>query len=254
MTRAIVAALLACAAVAAGCGADDPKPPPPASSPIQTIRVGEGDRGAVVFRPADFGRPLPAVLFIHGLFATNPMSYGGWIRHLVAEGNVVIYPIYQRTFTPPAAYLANMITGLRAALASVAIRREDLVAVGHSAGGALAADYAAVARSLGLPAPRLVYSVYPGRGLEGLPFRIPEANPDGVPRDTRIVALAGADDRIVGTDVARDIVRDAKTVPRSRRTYRLVTDRRVDHHLAPLGSDAVARRVFWAPLDRLLRR
>jgi acetyl esterase/lipase len=252
--RAALAAPLLVALALAGCGTGEAAPPAPRAGAIERVDVGHGDEGAAVFRPGGQAGRLPAVLFLHGLFATDPQTYGAWIRHLVDEGNVVIYPTYQRVFTPPAAYLANTIAGVRAALRRVPVEQRTLVAVGHSAGGALAADYAAVATDLGLPPPRLVYSVYPGRGLEGIPFSIPKANPAGIPRDTRIVTLAGAEDRTVGTTVAREIVLDAKTVPRSRRSYRLVSDPRVGRHLAPLRSDAVARRVFWMPLDRLLRQ
>ena len=178
--------------------------------------------------------------------------YGGWIRHLVDEGNAVIYPTYQHTFTPPAAFLPNTVAAVRAALARVPVQRRTLVAVGHSAGGALAADYAAVARSLGLPPPRAVFSVYPGRGIDGMPFRIPQANEAGIPPATRIETLGSADDRIVGTEVAREIVADARAVPPTRRTFRLVTDDRVDTHLAPQRATPAARRTFWAPLDRLI--
>ena len=44
---------------------------------------------------------------------------------------------------------------------------------GHSVGGALAADYAAVAAFEGLPAPAAVFSVYPGRKLRHLAVPIP---------------------------------------------------------------------------------
>jgi len=241
----------AVALAVAGCGGEDrdPAPRPPA---LQRVDVGAGARGAAVFRPAGAARPLPVVVFVHGLFATDPDTYGAWIRHLVRDGNVVIYPAYQGALTPPAAFLANTVAGVRAALARLPRRPRTVVVAGHSAGGALAADYAAAARDLGLPPARAVYSVYPGRALDGVPLRIGEANPAGVPPGTRILALAGARDRTVGTATARAIVRDATSVPRARRTYRLVTDARVDEHLSPLRTDAVARRTFWAPLDRLL--
>ena len=236
-----------------GCGADD-APPTPGPPAVQRIDIGSGERGAAVFRPAGVARPLPVVVCIHGLYATDPETYGAWIRHIVREGYMVVYPTYQQGLTPPAAYLANTVAGVRAALARLPVQRGRLVVAGHSAGGALAADYAAAAGDLGVPSPRAVVAVYPGRALEGFPLRIPAADATGIPRATRILALAGADDRTVGATTAREIVRDATSVPRARRTFRLVNDPRVDYHLAPLRTDAVARRTFWAPLDRLLRQ
>ena len=104
MTRGAMFGAVALAV--AGCGAEDrdPAPRPPA---LQRVDVGAGARGAAVFRPAGAARPLPVVVFVHGLFATDPDTYGAWIRHLVRDGNVVIYPAYQGALTPPAAFLAN---------------------------------------------------------------------------------------------------------------------------------------------------
>ncbi|MEZ4892408.1 MAG: hypothetical protein R2778_05270 [Saprospiraceae bacterium] len=53
--------------------------------------------GYWLFEPAD---PKPdsaeVVVFLHGYGAYNPMAYGKWIKHLVAKGNIVIYPRYQK--------------------------------------------------------------------------------------------------------------------------------------------------------------
>ena len=255
MTALAVAALLATAA--AGCGQDQENARRGRHSPLAKllrIEVGHGERSAVILRPRRATRALPLVIFIHGIFATEPRYYGAWLKHLVGEGNEVIYPRYQEPLTPPAAFLANAIAGIRAALPVEPVRPGTLVVAGHSAGGALSADYAASARGDGLPVPRLVFAVYPGRGLRGVPLRIPEMDPAGIPRSTRIVALAGARDRIVGTTVAREIVDDATQVPRARRAYRLLKDPHIDHHLAPLRGDAAARRAFWGPLDRMIKQ
>ena len=69
---------------------------------------------------------------------------------------------------------------------------------GHSAGGALAADYAAIARTAKLPEPVAVFSAYPGRTLRRVNVGIPEIDPARIPSDTEVVALAGSDDRVVG--------------------------------------------------------
>jgi hypothetical protein len=65
----------------------------------------------------------------------------------------------------------------------------------------------------------------------------------------RILALASTGDRIVGTRTAREVVRDA-----GHGRLVLVREPGARDHLAPQRDGAVERRVFWAPLDRLLRR
>jgi len=49
-----------------------------------------------IFEPADPKPEIaPVIVFIHGYTATMPMTYQGWIDHIVMQGSIVIYPIYQ---------------------------------------------------------------------------------------------------------------------------------------------------------------
>ena len=62
----------------------------------------------------------------------------------------------------------------------------SLVVAGHSAGGALAADYAVIARSVGLPgAASRCSAPTRGGGCRALPFGIPEVDPARIPAATR---------------------------------------------------------------------
>jgi predicted esterase len=70
-----------------------------------------------------------------------------------------------------------------------------------------------------------------------------------IPAGTRVLALAGDDDRVVGTFVAREIVR---TATGAHATLRILHDDAVDDHGAPQRSDAAARQAFWGRLDRLI--
>src|SRR3954468_12978605 len=129
MRRApVLAALLVPAVLLGSCGdGDHAAERARAVVPLRLdrVHVGDDERGGEVFLPRGVARP-PVVLFIHGLFATSPEMYGGWIRHLVDEGNAVIYPTYQHTFTPPAAFLANIVAAVRAALTRVPLQRRTL--------------------------------------------------------------------------------------------------------------------------------
>ncbi len=123
---------------------------------------------------------------------------------------------------------------------------------GHSAGGALAADYAAIARQARLPVPRAILSAYPGRRLRDVAPGIPEVAPALIPPSVRIESLGGARDTVVGTAPAQRIARAATAVPRTRRRYSLIRDPAVSDHLGPQRADPASRRVFWRRLDALI--
>lgn len=237
-----------------GCGGgSDGEQARPEPARVVSERVGSGAQSSYVVRPASDG-PLPVVLFLHGWGGTLPATYGPWLDHLARAGNVVIYPRYQDSvLTPPDQVLGNLIAGVRLALERVEEEPGSLVVAGHSAGGALAADYAAIARQAGLPAPRAILSMYPGRRLRGIALGIPEVTPSLIGPSTRVVALAGAQDAVVGTEPARRIAASATRVPRERRAFVLISEPSVADHLGPQRSDSASRRVFWRRLDALLR-
>ena len=240
--RRRLAAQLAALLVAAGCGGEDGPPR------LVTETVGSGPQTATIVRPDVDGR-VPVVLFLHGWGATRPRFYRPWLDHLAREGNAVIYPRYQDSvLEPPAQVLGNALAGVRLALRRIHEEPGSLVVAGHSAGGALAADYAAIARSAKLPGAVAVFSAYPGRTLRGVRVGIPEIDPARIPRATEVVALAGSDDRVVGSRVARRIAR------RTGGRLVIVDEPAASDHLGPQRADAAARREFWARLDALIRR
>ena len=211
------------------------------------IVVGTGARSATIFRPP---HPRATVVFLHGWGAVEPAYYLPWIAHLVRGGVTVVYPAYQEApFLDTVTPLPNLLVALRLAFERVPVAPGRLVVAGHSAGGALAADYAASARAAGLPAPAAVFSVYPGRSLRGIPLVIPAVSARHIAAGTRMLVLAGANDDVVGTRVARAI---ARTASRARVAFRIVRDPRADDHRAPQRSSPASRRAFWAPLDRLI--
>jgi acetyl esterase/lipase len=232
----------------------EPEPGPSleyAPAGAERIDVGSGAQGAAIFRaPGTAGKPGPVVIFLHGWVAIDPQRYGSWIGHIVRGGTTVIYPAYQTkpaydTITP----LANVLTGVRLALEHVLIAPGRLVVAGHSAGGALSADYAAVATANGLPAPAAVFSVYPGRKLRYLTVPIPSANLAAIAPGTRVLVFAGQRDTAVGSVTAHQIVADAT---RADTTLRIIRDDAVDQHSAPRMFDGIAQQTFWRPLDELI--
>jgi len=225
--------LAAAALLVAGCGGEE----------LVTERIGDGPAAVTIVRPEGLDDDVPLVLFLHGWGATDPRTYRPWLEHLAREGNAVIYPRYQDSVAePPAQVLGNVVLGVRAALRRLDEDPGSLVVAGHSAGGALAADYAAVARSVGLPPPRAVFAAYPGRRFAGARIGIPLAG--AIPPGTEVLALRGADDRVVDQGAAREIGARGRLV--------VVRTAGARDHLAPQRDDPVSRREFWDRLDALL--
>ena len=274
----LLALFVALAGVASGCGASPGEggPPtsavaaqpsrtaaePPASPPAQAEPprpdlpadldisfAGEGAEGAWVLRRMGT-RGDRVVLFLHGWTAVAPELYGPWLTHLVRRGSTVVFPVYQDPpFLAPAVAFDAVVAGVRAALAQERLPRDGWVVAGHSAGGAMSADYAASAKRLGLPRARGVFAAYPGRGLPNVPIRLPEVDPAAIPSRTRLIALYGADDRAVGSRTAR------RTIVRARTFYeRLIRvgDQAVDDHRGPQRAGPASRRQFWRRLDALV--
>jgi acetyl esterase/lipase len=209
---------------------------------LRRERIGSGALEVTVVRARATRAPLPAVLFLHGWNERSPDRYRGWIDHLAREGNVVLYPRYQRDGAePPAQVLDDLLRAMRAAAARVPLRPGSLVIVGHSAGGALGAEYAAAAARLGLPVPRALFAAFPGVGARGRPPRVPAPGP--LPAGLRVVALAGAADRVVGDALAR----------RLGGAFEVVRAAGADDHMAPARDSALTRRVFWRAADALIR-
>ena len=270
--RSLLPLLLIVALSSGACGKEAPAPDataperaeraeqPPQRAPrpaadlprdVAVTYAGRGADAAFILRPRDkTTERLPVVLFGHGWFATNPQVYRGWVTHLVRQGNVVVYPVYQTMpYLSPELALTAFTNGVRTALKRTPHTADGLVAVGDAAGGALVADYAATAAEEGLPVPEAVLSAYPGRKLPRFDPRIPEEDLTRIPASTEVVALAGAADVVVGATAARSLVRQAPDA-----TLVTVTDPSVADHRGPQRADGESRRTFWRRLDALIRR
>ena len=243
VTLAVIAGI-ALSAPAPASGAEPPAIYPHKS--VRRIELGEGPRSYWLFEPAEpTPETAPVVVFNHGWFAVNPGVYGAWIEHLVRKGRIVIAPRYQRDWsTPPANFLPNSLVAVRDALdvlstspAHVRPDRDRFAIMGHSAGGNLAAQMAAVAAEADLPVPKAVVSVFPG---EILPSRKPDlAN---VPASTLLVVVVGEKDVVVGDQRARQIFAETTSIPLDRKKFILYRSdlRGYPHfradHLAPTGA------------------
>jgi acetyl esterase/lipase len=158
------------------------------------------------------------IVFLHGYASINPMAYGGWIRHLVRKGNIVIFPRYQRDMliTPTEQFPANAAKGIRAALqtlrsgAHVRPINSPLVMIGHSYGGATAAYLGVKFRQYGLPQPKGLLLCAPGTGpMNGAKLD----DYRKLPADTKMLIVNSNDDQVVKEKFQRKIFNTAIHTP-----------------------------------------
>lgn len=219
---------------------------------LERRAVGTGARSALVVRRRG-APPQRAVVFLHGWRLLGAEAYRPWLMHLARQNLTVIAPRYQaRRGTPPDAALDNAVAGIRAALDQVAVKSGGVVVVGHSAGGALAADYAAIAAQRNLPRARAVLAIYPGRVIRAGQEPIPLLDLSQIPSTARLVVMASTNDEIVGDTPARELWQAATAIPPEGRRFVWVRDPVAADHFAPALGSRAARRVFWTELDRLV--
>jgi pimeloyl-ACP methyl ester carboxylesterase len=226
---------------------------------VRVEHVGTAPTGYWLFSPLRDSSPavLPVVVFLHGFSAVEPDGYRAWIDHIVRRGAVLIYPDYQTdelTQSSSADYQPNAIAGITAALAQLSsgsVGPVDLAAiaiVGHSLGGVLALNIAALAREHDLPAVAAVQSVEPGGCAEcggisrliGLPF----ADLSGIGPETRVIVMVGEDDQVVSDNGARTAWNLLADVRADHRDFvRMHSDHRgnpalIADHYAPLAASS----------------
>lgn len=217
---------------------------------VARYEIGSGPRSYWLFEPADPApKQAPVVVFLHGWFSVNPAIYGAWIDHLVREGNTVIFPRYQNDVgTLPKEFLPNALHAIKDAMSvlqsgrgHVRPRPGRFALIGHSAGGNLAAQLAALSAdpANGLPEVKAAMAFFPG---EVLPTREPSF--DRIPEKTLLIVAVGEEDVLVGDQRGRQIFAQATSVPRSRKRYLLYRSDRHGHpaliaeHTAPSGANS----------------
>jgi acetyl esterase/lipase len=208
-------------------------------------KVGEAARAAWVFVP-DAPRPkqAPVVIFMHGYRALDPHDYGGWIEHLVARGNVVIYPIYEHTRRDGRQQLLEQaVAGIRHALDyldahGVMADRQRFAVTGHSMGGGMAVLLAARSQTYGLPAIPAVMPVQPGsKGGQGFPREVFAE----LPADLMLLVIEGDRDQFEDSRMGRAMVTGSRLVPETQKRFIILQSDdtanppRLADHYAPLS-------------------
>lgn len=201
---------------------------------VRRTQFGTGAKSYWLFEPDD-PRPeiAPVIGFHHGWLAVNPGVYGAWIEHMVRGGCVVVAPRYQADWaTRPVEFLPNALAALGDAFdvlqgspSHVKPDRDRFALIGHSAGGNLSAQVAAVAEEHGLPRPKALVLIAPG---EVKPLRGPSLAL--IPASTLMVVAVVEHDMVVGDLRARQIFAEATALPPSHKRYVLF---RTDRHGLP---------------------
>jgi pimeloyl-ACP methyl ester carboxylesterase len=253
--RVAVAALLGLAILtAAGCGGGSATKKPRAPAIAEEGPFGVGADKFWLYRPTN-GSPRAVVVFLHGLGreSLTPRLHRPWLRHLAAQGNAVVYPVYE---LGPGSFgaLRHLVTTVSDARHRLKTPFVPTIVIGYSRGGRLAVEYAAIAPGVN-QTPAAVMSVFPGLLNPAAEEQVDLASVD--PR-TIIWFLVGDRDRSVGREGARDLLARLQRggfPPEQVRAIVVVShDDFEANHGAPLDTSPAARRAFWDRADRLIEQ
>ena len=205
---------------------------------VRESRYGAGGKEYHLFEP-DSPTPAtaPVVVFLHGWTATDPWLYSAWIEHLVRRGNIVIYCRYQENFlTSPNDFTPNTVAALGAALAElkqpghVSPDLGRFAITGHSVGGLLTVNLAALCAAKGFPEPRALFSVQPGVTRKRSGKGVPLEDLGKLPKDALLLCVTGEKDTVTGDADSRTILADSTSIPSSRKNIIVLT---ADNHGFP---------------------
>lgn len=208
----------------APAGPDQPEEGPGSAdyrhAEVKMSSFAEDADGYWLFEPAS-PRPdsAPVVVFFHGYGAINPMIYGRWLRHIVQQGNIVIYPRYQNNLFSPGSrqFPGTASTAIRNAFQE--LKKGDhvrpvengLILAGHSYGGAISAYLGVHYEELGIPKPAGILLASPGTGpLNGARLDSYE----DMPEEIALLVMASVNDHVVGQELARIVFETAVNTPK----------------------------------------
>jgi dienelactone hydrolase len=229
----LLAAALVAPAAAFGAGPPaQPKTGPGGADYVATDvtkrAVGTATSATFVFHAAGpAAEPRPVVVLLHAWGAVNPQIYGGLIDHLARKGYLVLWPRFQEVGkTRPADATANAVTLVKEAFAALAddpAARPDparVAVIGHSAGAAIAANIAALAKTEGLPVPKLVLGLMPGGVATDAKSRgILLADLGQIDPGTILITMSPDRDHLPADRTGRRILKEAANVPVERKVF-----------------------------------
>jgi pimeloyl-ACP methyl ester carboxylesterase len=235
---------------------------------------GKGATAYWLHEPAE-PRPksAPLVVFTHGWLAFKPDNYSAWIEHLVKRGHVVVYPVYQDSlFTPAEKFTPNALQAVQDAVrelqtgAHVRPELDKYALIGHSAGGVISADLAVRAKAAGLPVPRALMIVEPGRGNIGGKPNLPMEDYTRISAQTLLLVVIGETYPSGQDSWPAELIFQQAPIPATGKNFvKVLSDRhgkpvlKSDHFTAcgkwgrggPLEVNALDYYGHWRPFDAL---
>jgi acetyl esterase/lipase len=253
--------------MASGAPAAAPTPPgQPKTGPggsdyrhakVLAQKYGKGATEYWLYEPSEPApKSAPLVIFMHGWLAYVPGGYIAWTDHLVRRGNIVVYPVYQDSlFTAADKFTPNTVRAVQDAIQELQtgphVRPEldKFALVGHSAGGVITADLAVRAKGEGLPMPKAIMIVEPGRGNLGGKPNLPVDDYTQMPAEALLLVVIG-ETYSASEDVwpARRIFRDAPMPAANKNFVKILSD---SHGKPPLISDHFTACGKWGGWRRM---
>ncbi|MFA5102730.1 MAG: alpha/beta hydrolase fold domain-containing protein [Candidatus Thermoplasmatota archaeon] len=189
---------------------------------VRQSRHGFGVRQFWMFEPNDpTPSSAPLIVFNHGWSAFYPFYYKAWIVHLVRRGNIVVYPRYQltpmigtRSATQNAIYAVHQAIAILQNGDHVTPDLERVAFVGHSLGGGITAEMAALAAEAGLPSPKAIMPVQPFVRLDTMMKDF-----HAIPAATLLLVVVGENDMIVGNASGKTIFTTADQIPLDQKDF-----------------------------------
>lgn len=183
------------------------------------------------------------VVFLHGYGASNPASYGGWIRDLVSAGNVVVFPKFQVGLFYPAErkFQRRADWAIHRAVKYLQDQKKlqikQLSFVSHSIGGMIAANLSDLYGQSGEFKVGALILVQPG-------FKYMKQGEqetyDQIDPATEILLITGKMDVSSGDKFAKHLYASTPQVPDSKKHYfRLHPTSHEDELIRPTHKDPV---------------
>jgi acetyl esterase/lipase len=186
-----------------------------------------------IFEPANpTPTSAPLIVFNHGWSAFYPYFYKAWVVHLVKRGNIVVYPRYQLgpiigifDATQHAIWSTKQAITILQNGSHVHPELDHFAIVGHSLGGGITAEMAALASENNLPVPQAIMPVQPFVRLDTMMHDF-----HAIPASTLMLVIVGQNDLIAGSSSAKLIFSTTDQIPLDRKDFVI---QRTDLHGSP---------------------
>ncbi len=180
------------------------------------------------------------VVFLHGYGASNPGCYGGWIRHIVENGNIVLFPKFQYGLWIPATgkYERRVDWTIGKAYDKIkeqtGIDIQKLTFVSHSLGGIIAANLSdAYGRTKERKVGGLVL-IQPGFQL--LPLGRQDTYSFIDPK-VQVQLITSPEDHVAGKKFARHFFNETLQIPKQNKNHCVQSVKEISDHAGPVSPD-----------------